>query len=153
MLVWLSLLLLVPAQVVSDEQPRDTLIVLQMGACERRCPVYRLMLFADGSTVLDGRHYVRVPGLFRSKMKLDSIAKLIAQAEAIRFFDLKNSYEPGGDCESPKSDAPAAVLTISSRGRAKTIQHFRGCAGREADQLKQLEDAIVDASGIGKRIR
>lgn len=33
MLVWLSLLMLVPWQVVSDEQPRDTLIVLQMGAC------------------------------------------------------------------------------------------------------------------------
>ena len=153
MLVLLLLLMAMPLQLVSDEQPPDTLIVLQMGACERRCPVYRLVLFADGSVLFDGRHYVRVPGLFRSKVSLDSIGKLITEAESIRFFELKNSYAPGADCESPKSDAPSATLTITSRARAKTIQHFRGCSGREPEQLKQLEDAIVAASGISKRIR
>jgi len=153
MLIWLAFIMLMPFQVISDEQPRDSLIVLQMGACERRCPVYRLVLFADGSTLFDGRYYVRVPGPFRSKVSLDSLGKLMGQAEAIRFFELKDSYQPGGDCESPKSDGPAATLTISLRGRAKTILHFRGCAGREADQLTKLEDAIVEASGVAKRIR
>lgn len=153
MLVLFALVMLMPLQIISDEQPRDSLIVLQMGACERRCPVYQLILFADGSTLFDGRHYVRIHGPFRSKVSLDSVGKLMAEAEAIRFFELKNSYEPGGDCESPKSDGPTARLTISSRGRAKTIVHFRGCAGHEAAQLTRIEDAIVEASGVAKRIR
>lgn len=145
------------AVIRSDEQPADTLIVLQMGACERQCPVYKIVLFADGSGVFDGRHYVRRPGVMRFKIGLEVLGKLVAEADAIRFFELKSRYlasEPGaGVCETPKPDAPIAVLTLSGRGRAKTLQHNRGCGGGDAVRLKQFEDWIVEATQVSKWIR
>jgi Domain of unknown function (DUF6438) len=60
----------------------DTLIVLQRGACERRCAVYKVIIFADGSVVFDGRSYVRRPGLAKTKHQPGDIGQLIDEAVA-----------------------------------------------------------------------
>lgn len=41
----------------------DTFIVLQTGACERRCPVYRLIIFDDGTLIWYGQAYVKRLGV------------------------------------------------------------------------------------------
>ncbi|MEP6834679.1 MAG: DUF6438 domain-containing protein [Gemmatimonas sp.] len=147
---------------MSNAQPQDALIVLQMGACERRCPVYKIVIFADGTTIYEGRHYVTKPGVVRGKMSLDTLGKILADADALRFYGLKQRYAPveavneaalSGECLTPKSDAPSAILTVSAKGRSNTIVHFRGCSGADAVRLTQFEDRIVSAANIAKLTR
>ncbi len=138
------------AQVVSDEQPADTLVVLQMGACERQCPVYKLTIFADGSAVYDGRHYVKQKGLLRAKVSLDQLGRIVGDARKLKFFETKTEL---AKCEGAKSDGVTALLTISTAGRSRTLVHFRGCPGEESQRWKQFEDLIVTAIGAGKWIR
>jgi hypothetical protein len=132
--------------VKTDEQPADTLIVLERGACEHRCAVYNVIIFADGSAIFDGRHYVRRPGVVRTRISLEALGKLLDEAAALRFFDLKDRYAPGmNGCDSMKSDAPSAVISISSGGKSKTVVHYHGCGGSESDRLIQFEASIDKA--------
>ena len=143
--------------VKTDEQPAETLLILQMGACERQCPVYRIILFSDGSGIFEGRYLVRRPGLLRLKTSREQLGKLMLEASSL--YDLPGRFAPneqtsgGGACESPQSDAPTAILTIGTRSRTKTILHYRGCVGADADRLKQFEDRIIATSGAAKSIR
>jgi hypothetical protein len=127
--------------VKSDELPNDTLIVLQRGACERRCAVYKAILFADGSVIFDGRDYVAKPGLAKTRISLETLKTLLDQAEALKFFDLEPT------CATEDAAAPLAILTISTDRKSRTISHSLGCAGVEADGLKRLEDQIDVAVG------
>jgi hypothetical protein len=130
--------------VKTNEQPADTLIVLERGACEHRCAVYNVIIFADGSAIFDGRHYIRQPGVVRTRISLEALGKLLDEAAALRFFDLKDRYAPGSGngCDSVKSDAPTAVVSISSGGKTKTVVHYHGCGGSESDRLMQFEASI-----------
>ena len=134
-------------QVQSDELPPDTLIVLQRGACERRCAVYNVIIFSDGSVIFDGRHYVRQTGAVKSSITRDALAGLLHDASALHFFDLKERYGYGSNtgCDSMHPDAPTAILTIASAGRSKTVLHHHGCVNAEADRLTSLEDKIDKA--------
>jgi len=133
-------------RIKTNELPPDTLIVLQRGACEHRCAVYNVIIFADGSAVFDGRHYVRQPEVIKTRISLESLGDLLAAAGAARFFDLRDRYVPGAPgCESSRSDAPRTIVAVSSGGRAKTIQHYHGCSGPELEQLSQFEEKIDKA--------
>lgn len=132
--------------VSTNELPADTLIVLQRGACERRCAVYNIVVFADGSVILDGRHFVRRPGLTKTTIHREIVRQLLDDAAALGFFELKPRYGyDTADCDSIRSDSPAAVVTVSSGGMAKTIVHNQGCAGPASDRLRQFEDKIDKA--------
>jgi|SRR5579884_1128658 len=134
--------------VKTDELPADTLIVLQRGACEHRCSVYNVVIFADGSVIFDGRYYVRRTGVIRTRITREALRGLLDAAAAAHFFDMKQSYAPGSGsgCEQPTSDAPTAILTIGSGGRLKTVVHYLGCRGAESERLSQLEVKIDQAT-------
>ncbi|WP_294534353.1 DUF6438 domain-containing protein [uncultured Rhodoblastus sp.] len=131
----------------TNELPADTLIVLQRGACERRCAVYNLIVFADGSAIFDGRGYVRRPGLAKTKISLEALRELLDKAAELNFFELKSRYDQESGCDSANSDAPRAIITLSTGGKSNTIQHHLGCAGAESERLKKFEERIDDAVG------
>ena len=143
------------SQVVkSDELPPDTLIVLQRGACERRCAVYNVILYADGSAIFDGRHYVGKPGVFKTTISRDSVAKLLDEAAALRFFDLPAKYTPGSaGCDASPSDAPTAILTISARGQTRTVVHHLACKSGDAGKLAALEEQIDKAVNTARWVK
>ena len=128
----------------TNELPADTLIVLQRGACEHRCAVYKVIIFADGSVIFEGRSYVRRSGLVRSNISLETLRRLLDEAAALRFFDLKERYGDGSavGCDTIRSDAPTAVVSISSAGTSKTVVHYLGCVGAESERLRQFEEKI-----------
>ncbi|MGH9559153.1 MAG: DUF6438 domain-containing protein [Bryobacteraceae bacterium] len=139
----------------SHEAAPDTLIVLQRGACEQRCAVYRLVVFADGNVIYQGQYFVRRQGLLRSLISQDKLQKLIADLENGGFFQLKDNYGYGSaaNCASLDAGEPSAILSVSSRGRSKTILHNHGCAGADSDKLTGLEDKVDAAVGAGKWIK
>jgi hypothetical protein len=139
----------------TDELPADTLIVMQRGACEHRCAVYNVIIFADGSVIFDGRAYVRRAGMMRTNISRGAVRNLLDTARTIRFFDLKKRYTPGGadGCTSVRSDAPTAILSVSSAGRSNTVVHYHGCSGEDSTQLTQFEDKIDAAVNSGRWVK
>lgn len=133
----------------------DTLITLQRGACESRCAVYRLVIFADGTVIYDGRYFVRRQGLIQSGISPEALNRLIADLEAGGFFQLDNNYGYGNDkgCESIDSDAPMAILSVSNQGRSKTVLHHHRCVGAASKRVTALEDLVDRAVGTAKWIK
>lgn len=139
----------------SSESAPDTLIVLQRGACEQRCAVYRIAIFADGTVIYEGRYFVRRSGLIKSGISPEVLAKLVSDLEASGFFQLESNYGYGNKdhCESMQSGEPAAILSVSNRGRSKTVLHNHGCVGPAPNLLTELEDKVDRAVGAVKWIK
>lgn len=137
-----------------DASP-DTLISLQRGACEQRCAVYRIVIFADGSVIYEGRYFVRRAGILRGGLSPEGLAKLLDDLDAGGFFAMEANYGYGGadHCDKIDGDGPSAILSVSSRGRSKTILHNHRCVGAQAERLTQLEDEVDGAVGSAKWIK
>jgi Domain of unknown function (DUF6438) len=139
----------------SNQLPPDTVIVLERGACEHRCPVYRIVVFADGDLLRDGIAYVSRLGVVRSRVEPGVIKEWLADVKKMNFFDLKNGYgvfrqygisndfQVDEKCDSEQPDAPLATLSISSGGRSKTVIYNRSCKGPTYDGLRFLENKFV----------
>jgi hypothetical protein len=131
--------------------PKDTIISLQRGACERRCAVYKVMLFSDGTTVFAGQYFVKKSGATLLHVSPGEIGSFLDHVERAGFFDMRNSYGIGSNegCSGiDEDDAPIAIISISEAGRAKTIVHHHRCLGPEPERLTRLEaeiDNLVDA--------
>jgi hypothetical protein len=144
------------AQVSKKEEPApDTLITLQRGACESRCAVYRLVIFADGTVIYEGRYFVRHAGLIKSGISPEVLNKLIGDLEAGGFFQLDNNYGYGNNngCESIDPDGPMAILSVSNQGRSKTVLHHHRCVGPIPNRITELEDRVDRATGVVKWIK
>ena|ERR1700686_267623 len=141
--------------VKANESAPDTLIVLQRGACEQRCAVYRIVIFVDGTVVYQGRHFVRRSGLIKSGVSPEVLAKLISDLEGGGFFQLEDNYGYGNKdhCDSIDSDGPSAILSVSNRGRSKTVLHNHRCVGPVPNRLTELEDKVDRAVGATKWIK
>jgi Domain of unknown function (DUF6438) len=64
--------------VKATETAPDTLITLQRGACEQPCAVYRIVIFADGTVVYEGRHFVRKSGLMKTGVSQEVLSHCLA---------------------------------------------------------------------------
>lgn len=141
--------------VKTNQSAPDTLITLQRGACEQRCAVYRLMIFADGTVIYDGQHFVRRTGLIRSGISPEVLSKLLHDLETGGFFRMENNYGYGNTdrCKSIDPGEPMAILSVSNQGRSKTVLHNHGCAGPIPSRLTDLEDKVDRAAGTVKWIK
>ncbi|MBI4904820.1 MAG: hypothetical protein HY820_14360 [Acidobacteria bacterium] len=130
--------------VKTDELPADTLITLQRGACEKRCAVYNLVIFADGSVIYDGRYNVKRTGLIKSSITREALGALLKDVDAAGFYRLPDrlGYGSTAGCDSVLSDAPTAILSVATAGKSKTVLHDLRCKGKVPDQLKGLEERI-----------
>jgi hypothetical protein len=142
--------------VPAKEAAPDTLISLQRGACEARCAVYRLIIFADGTVIYEGRYNVRQAGLVKSLMPQLVLKKLIGDLEAGGFFELQDNYGYGNTagCASIDPDGgPTAILSVSNQGRSKTVLHSHRCVGPAPTRLTEMEDQVDHAAGVAKWIK
>ncbi len=139
----------------ADPVPANTVITLQRGACEKRCAVYKVILFADGTVIYDGQHYVRKVGIVRDKVEVENIRKLIEEFRAAGFFDLADQYgytsEAG--CSSMLSDGPVAMTSIVSGAKSKSVIHNHRCVGPVPAQLTRLESSIDKLANTVRWIR
>ena len=138
-----------------NESPPDELVVLQRGACEQRCAVYRIVIFADGTVIYQGQYFVRHPGLLKGGVSAEVLKKLISDLETGGFFQLEDNYGYGNKdhCDSVEPGEPTAILSVSADGRSKTILHNHGCVGEASKRLTELEDKVDRAVGTSKWIK
>lgn len=140
----LGVLLCVPALAApQDPIPDDLMISLQRGNCEGGCPVYRVLIFANGDVIWHGRYRVAKVGVVLSQIERDQVRALIQDFEAIDYFHLDNVYGyRGPGCGSSAPDMPTVVTSLSMGGLSKTLSHHDGCVGDVSEKLTALENNI-----------
>lgn len=140
----LGALLLLPSVAASQTPiPDDLVISLQRGNCEGGCPVYRVLIFANGDVIWHGRYRVAKVGVVLSQIERDQVRSLIRDFEAIDYLHLDNIYGyRGPGCRSSAPDTPTVITSLSMAGQSKTLSHHDGCVGRVSEKLTALEDNI-----------
>lgn len=126
-----------------EPMPADLLITLERTACYGECPVYHVTIDARGNVIFEGRNFVRVQGRHTEMIPASSVASLLAIANRIGFFDLRDSYR------APVTDLSTTIVTITANGRTKRVEDYFGAP----KDLKQFEYAIDDAAGTQRWIR
>lgn len=123
--------------------PKDTVIMMQRGNCEGGCPVYRVVIFADGDVLWQGRARVARSGVLLSHIDPDQVRSLIDEFRAIDYLHLENIYDfKGKGCQSSKPDMPIVITSFAIEGESRTLMHHDGCVGEMSDKLKALENKI-----------
>ena len=125
--------------------PDDVVIKLERTACFGECPVYTVTIDARGNVTYDGGRFVRVEGRQTDRIPVSGVAAILATAERIGFFGLRDQYRfiqnPDGTSTSV-TDQPTTFVTITRNGRSKRVEDYIGAPGG----LKQLERQIDEAA-------
>ena len=141
-----------PAPTAAQGVPDDFVIKLERTACFGECPVYSVSIDALGNVTYEGTKFVRVEGRQADRIQVPRVAALLATAERIGFFDLRDRYRtirnPDGT-ETMMTDLPTAYVTITRGGRSKRVEDYLGAP----QALKQLEQLIDDTARTNRWIR
>ena len=126
--------------------PDDLVISMQRGNCEGGCSVYRILIFANGDVIWQGRARVAKVGVVLVTIERDQIRALLEGLESADYLHLENIYGfRGNGCTSQKPDMPMVITSLSMGGLAKTLSHHDGCVGEVSEKLMALEDSIDKA--------
>jgi uncharacterized protein DUF6438 len=134
--------------------PDDTVITLQRGNCEvMECPIYRVMIFADGDVIWQGRGRVARLGVVLSRIERDRIRALLQDFASIDYLHLDNIYGfNGSGCRSMEPYTPTVITSLSMGGLSKILSHHEGCVGEVSEKLKALENSIDKAADTARWI-
>jgi hypothetical protein len=133
-----------PATTPIEEIPGDLVIILERGVCYGTCPAYKVTITADGSVEFEGRYYVKKKGIIRTTISREQLKLLVAEIERAKYFTLQDRYVDKEDgCVTVLTDHPLINISITIKGKTKSIAHYHGCDGpRVLEQLTALEDKI-----------
>jgi hypothetical protein len=125
-------------------------VMLERGPCFGTCPVYRVTLGRDGSVRFEGLRFVTDTGVATGTVPAARVDSLMSELRSAGYFDFADSYR-SGDAACPRyaTDLPTVITEVRLEGRAKRIEHDRGCADAPA-ALAQLENRIDEVAGVAR---
>lgn len=142
----LAIALAAPARAQTPNVPPDASIRLQRTSCFGTCPVYTVTIDARGTVTYDGERFVRVVGRQTAQIEPSVVAGLLAKADAIGFFQMRDAYRaiehPDGTV-TIVTDLPTTIVTVTVNGRMKQVIDY--VAAPEA--LAEFEREIDAAAG------
>ncbi|OLE55516.1 MAG: hypothetical protein AUG51_03445 [Acidobacteria bacterium 13_1_20CM_3_53_8] len=103
-----------PAQSVGQ----ITEISLSRTACFGRCPVYEVILRADGTATYIGRRFAPRTGTYRGKISNRGFNKLAKLLTARNFFNFEDHYAVRA------TDLPSATTSALRDGVRKSVQDY-----------------------------
>lgn len=131
-----------------ESMPDDFRVSLDATACYGTCPVYSLVVSADGSVAFQGKDFVRAPGHRKTTLASEKLGELYQAVVAADFLGLRDRYEASA------TDLPSVTTTVVMSGRAKAVYHHgSGCnpdfdpAPVELCQLEALLESIPASRG------
>jgi hypothetical protein len=130
----------------------STVITLERKTCYGTCPVY-LLTVTEGGVVFEGRQHVDSVGTFTAHIDAGRFAALVRLFDEKQFFALDDRYVYGvPSCQPYAADAPIVIVSLTSNGRAKRVEHDAGCVGVPA-RLGEIERQIDEMVGTARWIR
>lgn len=140
----LALAIAPPAAAQGPVLPPDTMIRLQRTACFGSCPVYSVTIDGGGTVTYDGEGAVRVVGRRTAQIDPAIVAQLLATAENLRFFELRDAYReienPDGT-RSVVTDLPTKLVTVTANGRTKRVEDYVAAPDALTDFERQIDAA------------
>jgi len=123
------------------------MITIERTACYGACPVYTARIFADGTVIYRGEHFVKLTGEIRFQISEKRVSDLIEAFETIDFFSLNNLYPTDVSC------GPSTILTFAHGGRRKRVVNEHGFdVPRSLGTLADRVDILARLNRlIGKR--
>ena len=128
------------------EVPSDFSVSLMRSVCLGSCPVYSLMVFADGSVLYDGMKFVPIEGHRRASISASEVAELYRTVIDDDFFELEDDYA------GIILDAPFTTISITLNGNKKIVRgigcesslhrDFCGAIDRPPDVFCEIEDML-----------
>jgi hypothetical protein len=123
----LAIGLVAPAVAQEPDLPRDASIRLQRTSCMGTCPFYTVTIDARGTVTYEGERSVRVVGRRTAQIDTSLVAGLLARAERIHFFDMRDAYRaienPDGTVTGV-TDLPRTFVTVTVNGRTKKVERL-----------------------------
>lgn len=116
--------------------PADFSITLEREPCLGSCPDYKVTILGDGSARYEGRGYVRVKGLRKTRIQMSEVQKLI---QKLRDEDFVHWEERQIVCV----DYPVVSITAALDGQSKHV--LEGC--NAPGKVLKLADEIDRISG------
>jgi hypothetical protein len=122
-----------PPPAPSAAVARDTVISLERAECPSgTCPVYRVTMFGDGTTVIDTTKARRVV----RHLQGSEVVALADEIEQKSFFDMQD--------QPPCSpDNGPATISVTHHGKTKVVKHTLGCPPDEAEQIVTRIDTVA----------
>jgi Domain of unknown function (DUF6438)/Ankyrin repeats (3 copies) len=124
--------------------PPDTMIRLERTSCFGECPIYTVTIDARGTVTYEGDRFVRAVGLQTARIAPAVVATLLASAERIHFFDLRDAYRvienPDGTLMMV-TDLPTTFVTITVNGRTKRVEDYFGAPDGLAEFELEIDEA------------
>ena len=137
--------LLSPSTAQSAEIPSDVMIVLARTDCFTWCPVYTLTIYGDGRVTYLGIENVKVVGEATGRIDPGALGRVLERFEALRFFELRDTYSPGTGCTRSRTDMPIMTITLSLHARVKQVELDLSCILPELEELGHTIDREADS--------
>jgi hypothetical protein len=135
-----------PAAAQERNVPPDALISLQRTSCFGPCPIYTVTIDARGTVTYDGERFVRVIGRRTAQIDTSIVAGLLATADRIRFFEMRDTYRvienPDGTV-GMVTDLPTKFVTVTVNGHTKKVEDYIAAP----DSLSEFEREIDAVAG------
>ncbi|QQR85504.1 MAG: hypothetical protein IPJ76_12900 [Flavobacteriales bacterium] len=122
--------------IYGGSSPGDSLFfTLTKTPCFGKCPAYTVNVYRSGYATYNGKSHVEKTGEYMAHVGMDTLALLLAKAEAIGFFDLQDVYD------SQVTDLPSTTIVVAAGGRSKQVK-----ARHQVPQ--QFKDFAAYAEGL-----
>jgi hypothetical protein len=132
--------------------PNQCLITLERTACLGTCPVYKLAIYKDGSVVYEGKEYVRVKGVEKYRIDVETVQQLADKFVAARYFSFESKYvsiKSADGRETFVTDLPSTYTSFTWEGRTKKIDDYVG----GSKELRDLEEEIDRVARSNRYVR
>lgn len=133
--------------------PADARIELKRGACYGTCPVYTVVLTADGVVRWHGERFVEARRDDEATITTVAFAELWQRLNDEEFAKLPDAYPeyPSPYCAEMRTDHPSAIVTISATDVDARVFDYHGCLGNDRlDAFRKLEDRIDEIAGTSR---
>lgn len=124
--------------------PEDLVITLERGYCYGSCPVYKVIVFADGVTVFEGNNFVKELKVIRTQISQEQVKRLLQEFDSAKIFSKRDDYLSQGEyCPEMWTDGFITTISIQANKKIKLIQHYDGCRGAtDVEELTRLENKV-----------
>jgi hypothetical protein len=132
------------ASSVANEVPTQT-ISYTRGPCFGACPIYRVIVNADGTGVFTGERFTAVQGERRFTLTPAQWQAFVAKLAPYRPQGAQEINMGHARCQLAATDHPSAIVTWAGGGRNDRLGFYFGCRD---EGNRAMAQALEEAPGL-----
>jgi uncharacterized protein DUF6438 len=124
----------------------SAVVTLERGACFGTCPMYKLVIYEDGTVVFSGYRFVGEMGIQIGQIDPEDVKSLVKEIADAGYFDLDDEYT-----DQSVTDLPTVMISVMGDEGYKEIVHYLG-DNSAPESLTQIEESIDAAVNVSQWI-